>query len=61
MNVTIDIQFNGSEFDLWVSDDCGGSGISVGGSSVDETIENLKPYLEDYLNRVENGDNPFDR
>jgi hypothetical protein len=60
MNITIDVQCSDGEFDLWVSDDCGGSGISVGGQSVDETIENLKPYLEDYLNRAANGDNPFD-
>ena len=53
MDITIDVQCNDGEFDLWVSDDCGGSGISVRGNSTSEVVENLMPYIESYLTRVQ--------
>lgn len=43
----------GKGFDLYVGDDCGGSGISVTGETADEAIKNLVPYLYDYLYRME--------
>jgi hypothetical protein len=52
MVVEIDIVKKGEEFDLFVGDDCGGSGISVKGKTADEVIENLIPYLRDYLEQV---------
>jgi hypothetical protein len=52
MVVEIDIIKKGEEFDLFVGDDCGGSGISVKGKTADEVIENLIPYLRDYLEQV---------
>lgn len=53
MVVEIDILKKGEVFDLFVGDDCGGSGISVTGKTADEVIENLTPYLHDYLYRME--------
>lgn len=54
MVVEIDIRKAsvGKGFDLYVGDDCGGSGISVTGNTADETIENLIPYLRDYMEQV---------
>jgi hypothetical protein len=49
LTITIDVRVNEKEFDLWVSDDVGGSGISVFGNSTSEVIENLTPYIESYL------------
>jgi hypothetical protein len=42
----------GKGFDLYMGDDCGGSGISVTGETADEALENLIPYLRDYLEKV---------
>ena len=42
----------GKGFDLYIGDDCGGSGISVTGETADEAIENLIPYLREYLEQV---------
>jgi hypothetical protein len=52
MVVEIDIVKKGEVFDLFVGDDCGGSGISVTGKTADEVIENLAPYLRDYLEQA---------
>lgn len=49
MRIYIDIEVNENEFDLLVSDDCGGSGISVYGQGTEETLKELMPYIEDYL------------
>ena len=53
MKVELDILKTENGFDIWVSDNVGGSGISVKGITIEETLENLKPYLETYLNEVE--------
>jgi hypothetical protein len=47
------VQVNENNFDLWVSDDCGGSGISVCGNSTSEVAKNLMPYIESYLTRAQ--------
>ena len=52
MVVEIDIVKKGKGFDLYIGDDCGGSGISVTGETADEAIENLIPYLRDYMEQV---------
>ena len=53
LTITIDVQVNEKEFDLWVSDNCGGSGISVCGNSTSEVVGNLMPYIESYLTRAQ--------
>lgn len=55
MNITIeiDVQVNNGNFDLWLSDNCGGSGISVCGNSTSEVVQNLMPYIESYLTRAQ--------
>lgn len=53
INLNIDIEKNKDGFDIYLSDDAGGSGIEVYGSTADETIENLTPYIHDYLYRLE--------
>jgi hypothetical protein len=57
MNITIeiDVQVNNGDFDLWLSDNCGGSGISVCGNSAKEVVDNLKPYIEYYMLRAQYG------
>ena len=54
MVVELDISKSsvGKGFDLYIGDDCGGSGISVTGETADEAIENLIPYLRDYMGQV---------
>ena len=53
LTITIDVQVNENKFDLWVADDCGGSGISVCGNSTSEVAQNLMPYIESYLTRAQ--------
>ena len=42
----------GKGFDIYMGDDWGGSGISVTGKTADEAIENLIPYLRDYMEQM---------
>lgn len=53
MVVEIDIQKKGDKFDIFIGDDNGGSGISLKGESVDEVINDMLPYLRDYLENCE--------
>lgn len=53
LTITIDVQVNENKFDLWVADDCGGSGISVCGNSTSEVAQNLMPYIESYLTKAQ--------
>ena len=53
LTITIDVQVNEKHFDVWVADDCGGSGISVRGNSTSEVTQNLMPYIEDYLTKAQ--------
>lgn len=53
LTITIDVQVNEKHFDVWVADDCGGSGISVCGNSTSEVTQNLIPYIEDYLTKAQ--------
>jgi hypothetical protein len=54
--MVVEIEINkasvGKGFDLYMGDDCGGSGISVTGETADEAIANLIPYLRDYMEQV---------
>ena len=54
--MVVEIEINkasvGKGFDLYMGDDCGGSGIEVSGKTADEAIENLIPYLRDYMEQV---------
>ena len=53
MNFDLNLEYNGESFCAWLCDDCGGSGIEVYGDTANELIENLTPYLSDYLYRIE--------
>jgi hypothetical protein len=53
LELNIDIEKTDDGFDIYLSDQCGGSGIEVSGATADEAIENLTPYLHDYLYRME--------
>lgn len=53
INLNIDIEKNANGFDIYLSDNNGGSGVEVYGSTADEVIENLTPYIHDYLYRLE--------
>lgn len=53
MQVTIDFELNSeNQFDLWVSDNFGGSGIGIQGKTIEETMEQLSNHLEYYLNSI---------
>ena len=45
----LNINTNGETFDCWLSDDIGGSGISIKKSNKKEFIEALSAYIESYL------------
>ena len=51
MRLELDIKVNSSEFDIYLSDDCG-SGISVVGKTHKEVLDNLMSYIEGYLYNV---------
>lgn len=51
MKLELDIKVNNSEFDIYLSDDCG-SGISIVGKTHKEVLDNLIPYIECYLYNV---------
>jgi hypothetical protein len=45
----VNIKTNGEAFDCWLSDDIGGSGISIKKSNKKDFIEALSSYIESYL------------
>ena len=54
MTITLDIQrTNDGNYSIWLSDNQGGSGIEVNGDSTN-VIENLCPYIQDYIDDMEN-------
>jgi hypothetical protein len=53
MILTIDIEKSIDGFDIYLSDDNGGSGIKVNGASSNEAVANLMPYIHDYLYDLE--------
>lgn len=59
ITIEIDIEFDEGKFDLWLSDNCGGSGISVRGNSAEDVAKDLTSYIEDYLIKSQY-DTPFE-
>lgn len=53
MQVELDILKTQNGFDIWVSDNVGGSGISVQGTTKEEVLNKLNEYLTTYLEEVE--------
>lgn len=53
MVLNIDIEKTDNGFDIYLSDNNGGSGIEVSGNTSHEATENLMPYIHDYLYRLE--------
>lgn len=51
MKIELDIQKKGKEISIWLSDNIGGSGIEVQGT-LETVVDNLKPYLEEYVFRM---------
>jgi hypothetical protein len=45
----LNIKTNGEAFDCWLSDDIGGSGISIKKSNKKDFIEALSAYIKSYL------------
>ena len=45
----LNIKTNGETFDCWLSDDIGGSGISIKKSNKKDFIEALSAYIESYF------------
>ena len=56
MRIELDIEKTEDGFDIYVSDENCGSGISVVGNTAEEVVENLTPYLHDYLYRMEHSE-----
>ena len=45
----LNIKTNGETFDCWLSDDIGGSGISINETNKKAFLESLASYIENYL------------
>lgn len=45
----LNIKTNGETFDCWMSDDIGGSGISIKETNKKAFLESLVSYIENYL------------
>ena len=45
----LNIKTNGETFDCWLSDDIGGSGISIKETNKKAFLESLVSYIENYL------------
>ena len=45
----LNIKTNEKTFDCWLSDDIGGSGISIKKSNKKDFIEALSAYIENYI------------
>ena len=45
----VNIKTNGKTFDCWLSDDIGGSGISIKTSNKEQFLKALSDYIESYL------------
>lgn len=56
MRLDVEIYKEGNVYGAYIGDNCGGSGISVEGSTPEELSENLKPYIADYAYNLENSD-----
>ena len=48
-NMELNIKTNGETFDCWMSDDIGGSGISIKETNKKAFLESLASYIENYL------------
>ena len=48
MRIEIEFYKDGDSYGAYISDDCGGSGIEVCGTTPEELAGNMKLYLEDY-------------
>lgn len=48
-HITLDLYFENGEYGIYLGDNNGGSGITVTGSTIEETVENIKPYIADYF------------
>lgn len=46
----LNIKTNGKTFDCWLSDNIGGSGISIKKTNKRQFMKALADYIEDYLN-----------
>lgn len=51
-NLELNIKTNGKNIDCWLSDDIGGSGISIKENNIKDFITSLSSYIEDYLNNI---------
>jgi hypothetical protein len=53
MQVTIDIDLNNeNQFDIWMSDSYGSSGIGIQGKTIEDTMKELSRHLEYYLHNI---------
>lgn len=53
IRLTLELYKTGDYYDCWLSDNAGGSGIEVEAATKEEFIEELGPYIEDYLCRMD--------
>lgn len=53
MTLTIDFEINENNlFDIYISDNLGGTGVNIQGKSIEETMSQLNNHIEYYLNNV---------
>ena len=48
-HITLDLYIENREYGIYLDDNNGGSGITVTGSTPEEAVENIKPYITDYF------------
>ena len=47
--ITLELYKSDNGFGIWLSDDCGGSGIEVTGNTPEDAANKIKPYIVEYF------------
>jgi hypothetical protein len=48
-NLSLELYNENGELGIYLSDDCGGSGITVTGNTPEEVADKIKDYIADYF------------
>lgn len=54
--VTLEIEVVDKNIDIYMSDDIGGSGVSLKGNDNHKVSEEIADYISDYINNLEEDD-----
>lgn len=56
IRIQLELYKTESGYGIWLSDDLGGSGIKVESATKEECAQEIAPYIEDYLYRLDEED-----